>query len=227
MASSSNKHLDPGLLLAAITIIFLAVTLGPGFMNDEAQVVNIDGMPFPGTVNIAGSKQSLIGGGTRRKWGFQVYAVGIFSDMNLIKNMKKKYEGPVKGTKFSSDFSGSKQARTLLLRFHREVASSDVAEALGEALVDKVGKETSSKFESFILGVIQKQGKKVVEKGSDIFITCRGEKVWASLVEGKDASTMSSKGLCSAIFMVYLGNKPVSAQAKEGFEQSFADLVVS
>ena len=62
-------------------------------------------------------------------------------------------------------------------------------------------------------------------KGSDLYITCKSEKLWSSTT-GTDAKTISIKGLCSAIFDVYLGDSPVSQQAKEGFEQGFADMIV-
>ena len=159
--------------------------------------------------------------------------MGIYGDQKLTKLLKKKYptatgdsSSSITGSSnnLSSDFSENKQAKTLLLRFHRSVASSDISHALGEALVDKVGEESSKEFSRFILGMV---GSDRLEKGSELFITCKGEKLSASLTEGNDGSAISIKGLCSAIFMVYLGGSPVSPQAKEGFEKGFADLVVS
>jgi len=88
--------------------------------------------------------------------------------------------------------------------------------------VDKVGEKSSNEFSSFMLDMV---GSEKLKVGADIFITCKGEKLWASLTEGKkDASTISIKGLCPAVFAVYLGHKPVSPQAKEGFEKGFAEL---
>lgn len=224
----SSKLLLP---LLGVAIGFIAVTLGPDFFaafNESTFTIgeesaNIDGMTFPKDIKIAGSKQSLIGGGTRSKWGFRVYTVGFFGDSKLIKTLTKKYTGDniVVST---NDFTESKLARTMLLRFQREVASSEVSDSLGEALIDKVGKETSNTYSSFILDMI---GGDKLEKGSDMFITCKGEKLWASLTEGKDASTISIKGLCSVILKMYLGDSPVSPQVKEGFEKNFADLLSS
>ncbi|KAL9181058.1 LOW QUALITY PROTEIN: hypothetical protein ACHAXT_009863 [Thalassiosira profunda] len=214
-------------LLAAVAVVVLAATLGPSFLPDNAVSMSgsatIDGLTFPSTIKIAGTKQMLVGGGTRHKWSFKVYSLGIFGDKKLVKSLKKKY--PDGGAGVTRDFSESKQARTLLLRFQREVASKDVSEALGEALVDKVGKETSGQISAIHLWIC-KHGKAGFVKGSDLFITCKGEKLWASLTEGKDASTTSNKGLCSAVFQVYLGATPVSPQAKEGFVKGFADLTL-
>jgi len=46
-------------------------------------------------------------------------------------------------------------------------------------------------------------------KGSDIYITCKGEKLWASTTgEASRASTINMKGLCPAIFMVLSWRSP-------------------
>lgn len=234
-SSSFAKALVP--LLAVAVALLLANGGGVAwlpFLDNSTPVLSdtqtdIDGMPFPNDIKVAGSKQSLIGGGTRSKWGFRVYAVGIYGDRRrLNRSIARKYSGAnmsdARWTELSSDFATSRFARTLLLRFHREVASSDMSEALGEALMPRVGGESSSKFSSFILNMV---GSDTLPEGSDIFITCKGERVWASLREGKDADTISIKGLCSAIFQVYVGDAPVSPQAKEGFEKGFADMIAS
>ena len=170
------------------------------------------GLAFPTDMKIAGSMQSLIGGGSRSKWGFRVYAVGIYGDSKLLKSLKKKYYVGKHSNSLDADassrlaheFSHSEQARTLLLRFHRQVPASDMAEALGEALIDKIGKEQSDTFASFILGIVGRKGD-MIKKGTDLYITC--------------------KGLCPSVFRVYLGEKPVSPQAKEGFEKGFDSIV--
>ena len=40
-----------------------------------------------------------------------------------------------------------------------------------------------------------------------------------------DYAGKNVKGLCTAIFDAYLGDTPVSQQAKEGFEQGFSDMI--
>ena len=113
-----------------------------------------------------------------------------------------------------------RSTKSLLLRFHRGVSSGDVSDALGEALVSNVGKESAKKFQDFLLNMLDDR----VEKGADIYITCRGDKVFVS-TNGKDSSAINIKGLSSAIFNIYLGSKPVSPQVKEGFEKAFAELI--
>lgn len=188
----------------------------------------IDGISFPSSIKIAGPAQTFIGGGSRIKWSFKVYAVGIYGEDKTIKSMTKKHAGAstdalIKSDSFFKDFSENKSAKTLLLRFHREVSASDVADALGEALKPRVGDKASESFQAFILDVV---GGDKVRKGSDLFITCKGEKLWASTTGGgDDASSISLKGLCPAIFMVYLGEHPVSPQAKEGFVKGFETIM--
>ncbi|KAL3787364.1 hypothetical protein HJC23_004389 [Cyclotella cryptica] len=226
---SSAKLLLPTL---AVVIAILAVVIGPKYLSPEPpnSIISnqvIDGISFPSSVKIAGSAQKFIGGGTRFKWGFKVYALGIYGEDKTIKSMTKKYagasmEGLMKSDTLFTDFSESKSAKTLLLRFHREVGSSDVADALGEALKPRLGEKESESFQTFILDVV---GGERVQKGSDIFITCKGEKLWASTTGGSDnASSITMKGLCPAIFMVYLGENPVSPHAKEGFVKGFETM---
>jgi hypothetical protein len=212
---------------------------GPVILTSK-RTMNIDGLAFPTDIKIAGSMQSLIGGGTRSKWGFRVYAVGIYGDTKLIKSLKKKYyyntgkkyneENNIildadASSRLAYEFSHSEQALTLLLRFHRQVPASDMAEALGEALVDKIGKDKSNTFTSFILGIVGQRDGGMLKKGTDLYITCKGGKLRVSLGEGKSADKINMKGLCPAVFRVYLGEKPVSPQAKEGFEKGFAAFV--
>ena len=157
-----------------------------------------------------------------------MYAVGIYGEDKTIKSMTKKHAGTSMDALMKSDslfngFSESKSAKTLLLRFHREVSASDVADALGEALKPRVGDKTSESLQAFILDVV---GGDRIRKGSDLFITCKGEKLWASTTGGgDDASSISLKGLCPAVFMVYLGEHPVSPQAKEGFVKGFETML--
>ena len=80
----------------------------------------------------------------------------------------------------------------------------------------RLGDTASESFQAFILDVV---GGDRIRKGSDLFITCKDEKLWASTTGGGDES-ISLKGLCPAIFMVYLGDHPVSPQAKDGFVKS-------
>ncbi|KAL3775242.1 hypothetical protein ACHAWO_012993 [Cyclotella atomus] len=102
-------------------------------------------------------------------------------------------EKSLKTNSLFGDFTEDKVGKTLLLRFHREVGAFDVADALGEALKPQLGDE-------------------------------KGEKLLASTTgKASGASTINIKGLCTAIFMVYLGDCPVSRQA-EGFVKGFEAL---
>lgn len=197
---------------------------------------------FPADIKISNTKQTLIGGGLRSKWGFKVYSVGIYSDVKLVNKLIKKYRDTISKKDLITDFTESKSStKTLLLKFHREVAANDMSDALGEVLISKVGKEKSNKFSSFLLGIVD--GDRLT-KGSDLYITCKNEKLLASISNSSGDNGLSSnvssdasdvqkfdyagknvKGLCMAIFDAYLGENPVSHQAKDGFEQGFSDMI--
>mmetsp|Transcript_27784 Transcript_27784/g.39764 ORF Transcript_27784/g.39764 Transcript_27784/m.39764 type:complete len:232 (+) Transcript_27784:45-740(+) len=221
----------------AVIAIVAAIIMGPdAFLGGEVGTINasnnnltVDGVVMPNQIKTSGTLQNFIGGGLRMKWGFKVYVVGIYSDPKVMTSLKKKYSGfEAKDSKnlsdLATDFASSKPARTVLLRFQRGVAASDISDALGEALKPKVGAATSDEFQQFVLDIV---GGDRLEKGSDIYITCKGEKLSASLTGGKDSSSISIKGLCPAVFEVYLGDKAVSPQAKKGFAEGVATIMAS
>ena len=151
------------LISAGVVIAIIAsVIIGPdAFFGNKVGIgtskttLAVDGVPMPTAIKAAGTQQALIGGGMRMKWGFKVYVVGFYSHPNLVASLKKKYDAS-KGANLqnlASDFGRGKPARTVLLRFQRSVAASDISDALGEALKPKVGAETSDKFQKFILAL--------------------------------------------------------------------------
>ena len=168
----------------------------------------------------------------------------MISDIKLVNKLIKKYRDTISKKDLITDFTESKSStKTLLLKFHREVAATDMSNALGEVLITKVGKEKSNKFSSFLLEIVD--GDRLT-KGSDLYITCKNDKLLATIsnsdsggnnvvnsnassdisdVQKFDYAGKNVKGLCTAIFEAYLGDTPVSQQAKEGFEQGFSDMI--
>ena len=240
--SVNKNHTFDILKVLSVAIIALAMWFGTNFdgglfsssSSSSSSSSLIDGMDFPDTIKINGATQSLVGGGTRTKWSFKVYTVGIYSEVKIIQSLKKKYNGPTNNGEvnmlLTRDFSDSKLsgggAKTLLLQFRREVSAPDMVEALSDALVTKIGKDKSTKFSEFILNMAPNR----LTKGTNFYISCKGEKLISSLNNNNNSkessSSISIKGLCTAIFDVYLGNNPVSQAAKDGFEQGFADMNV-
>lgn len=221
--------------IGVVAAIVAAIMMGPNAFLGGGDVgidgnsnLTVDGVVMPSKIMTSGTQQNWIGGGMRMKWGFKVYVVGIYSEPKVMASLKKKYSGfdakdDSNLSDLTTEFASSKAARTVLLRFQRGVAASDISDALGEALKPKMGK-ASDEFQQFILDMV---GSGRLEKGSDMYITCKGEKLSASLTGGKDSSSISLKGLCRAIFEVYLGDKPVSPQAKTGFAEGVATLMAS
>ena len=243
--SVNKNHTFDILKVLSVAIIALAMWFGTNFdgglfsssssSSSSSSTRIIDGMDFPDTIKINGATQSLVGGGTRTKWSFKVYTVGIYSEVKIIQSLKKKYNEPTNNGEVTRDFSDSKLsgggAKTLLLQFRREVSAPDMVEALSDALVTKIGKDKSIKFSEFILNMAPDR----LIKGTNFYISCKGEKLISSLNKNNNnnnnskessSSSISIKGLCTAIFDVYLGNNPVSQAAKDGFEQGFADMNV-
>ena len=98
-----------------------------------------------------------------------MYAVGFFAERKTIKALQRKHSKGKVESSFARDFAEHRSTKSLLLRFHRGVSSGDVSDALGEALVSNVGKESAKKFQDFLLNMLDDR----VEKGADIYITFR------------------------------------------------------
>jgi hypothetical protein len=76
-----------------------------------------------------------------------------------------------------------------------------------------------SKFESLLTGVLGGS----VPKDSQLFLTCKGDSLHVSITESTGPH-VSAKGLCPALFDVYLGKSPISQPIKSGVAAGFAKL---
>ncbi|KAL7554485.1 hypothetical protein ACHAWF_018321 [Thalassiosira exigua] len=222
------------IVLAAVAIAVIVVGVGSNSNAKEhipvsgqsaaaVQPVTIDDTEFPSMIEVKGSEQLLIGGGTFQEWVARVYTVGVFGHTALVKSMEKKYEqGDVKASHLSQEFSENKLPRTLLLQFHSQISSFRVSRELAKGLEHQgLGDETTSKLRDFITEVV---GGKDFENGSKLFFTCNDETLGVSETV-EVASFIDVEGLCQALFKAYLGGSvPAFAPIKDGFEKGFVGL---
>jgi len=208
-------------------LLFAAVAVGLGyysFMGSASGESAIDGLVFPESIRVSGSKQTLVGGGTRFKYGaVKVYAAGLYLDGSIMSSLKKFSAIPAaaltKTQAFFDVITSARQAKTMLLRFHRSVGAPAVIEALRDALKPKVDAKGVSKFESALSNVLGE----TVPKDSQLFLTCKADSVYISTSEST-GSHVNAKGLCPALFGVYLGKSPISPAIKSGVATGFTKL---
>ena len=196
---------------------------------DAGGFISIDGLQFPSTVKMAGSSQTLAGGGTRIKFGVvKVYAVGVYLDAAGSKTALKSYYGMESSVLLSKSgfvraIVDGKFGKTLLMKFHRSVSSGTIADALRDSMAPRLSAAVLAKFRSMLATVLSASSD--LPKGSELYFSCRGDTLHLASGTPKGAATLAEKTVCTALFDVYLGTAPVSPAAKEGFVQGFAERI--
>jgi hypothetical protein len=93
------------------------------------------------------------------------------------------------------------------------------SQALRDTLKQKVDAKGVYRFEGLLTDVLGES----VPKDSQLYLTCKGEALHVSTTE-TTGPQISVKGLCPALFGVYLGKSPVAPPIKSGVATGFAKL---
>lgn len=187
--------------------------------NDVTNVALLDGLEYPDSLKPFASKQLFLGGGPRVKLSLKIYSVGLYLDQGGVASLKKKYKSSNIDESFYESITKMTNAKTLLLRFHRNVGAQKIIDALQEALLPKIDDEMIIKdFTSLLFNVV---GNKV-QKHSSLYLMCKGETLTVSKTSDiKKSKKLKAKNLCPALFSVFMGDSPVSEVAKKNFAAGF------
>ena len=185
-----------------------------------SNVAFLDGLEYPDSLKPFASKQLFLGGGPRVKLSLKIYSVGLYLDEGGVISLKRKYTSSNIDDSFYESITRMTNAKTLLLRFHRNLGSQKIVDALEDALLPKIDNKIVEDFTSLLFSVI---GNKV-KKHSSLYLMCKGETLTVSKSSNiKKAKKLKAKNLCSALFSVYLGENPVSEVAKKNFATGFIE----
>eukprot|EP00752_Nemacystus_decipiens_P006542 g5893.t1 len=182
-----------------------------------------------------GSASALMGTGVRVKKigpaGVKVYAVGLYvEEKGAIKELErhKGEDGDSLGKNegFFSRVSKSKFEKTMVLKMAREVGTEKMVSALAESVRPRVSGSSKpvDNFQEILLKAVGKEG--AAKKGMQLGFVCKPGALCVS-VNGKDAGTVKSGPLSSAMVDIYLGKKAVSPGARKAFATGIADLLDS
>lgn len=200
-----------------------SVLFGGGSDGSATDALVIDGLSFPPSMKMAGTQQLVTGGGTRTKYGVaKVYAVALYLDESGGKSALSKFatgSAPTKNAKFYKALIDGPFARTLHLQFHRSVASDAMVTALDEAMSKRLPADALAKFRAAFLKALPAGN---LAKGANVYFMCKGNTMAIGEGSPSAASTLTTKGVCTALFDVYFGKSPVSVPAKEGVAAGFA-----
>ena len=216
------------LVLASLAPSF---STSPGETSPEpehsAATRSIDGQDYPLWQRIRGAKQTLVGGGTRYKFGVvKVYAAGLYVDEAAI-------EGPLRS--FRSSSAKALQAdtafletvielpapKTLLLQFHRSVDAGAVTGALKDALSPRLDAPVLAAFDEALAAALQPTG---VPAGLKLYLSCSEGGLHIGVQSTEAARSVVEPAVCPALFDVYFGSAPISTPIRDGMAAGFAEL---
>jgi hypothetical protein len=146
----------------------------------------------------ARGSQALLGVGIRKKWGFKVYAIGVYGDKDAASKIAPGSYGAVVRGGF---------AKTVELRMLRTVSGSKIASAFEDALAEPTGKSPEyQQFLSFFGGELP--------KGTVILLKTSGPTLNV-VIGGAAKPAINNAALTGALLNVWLGPKPVDSSLKK------------
>eukprot|EP00903_Cladosiphon_okamuranus_P009853 g9363.t1 len=182
-----------------------------------------------------GGSSALMGTGVRVKKigpaGVKVYAVGLYVDEKGAAKELERHKGEDgdslgKNEGFFARVAKSKFEKTMVLKMAREVGTEKMVSALAESVKPRMSGSSKSldNFQDILLKAVGKEG--AAKKGMQFGFVCKPGALCVS-VNGKDAGTVKSGTLSSAMVDVYLGKKAVSPAARKSFAAGIAGLLES
>ncbi len=178
---------------AMLSAVVLAVVLAL-----PASAKEVAGVKFSESVQVEGKELKLNGAGLRRKFIFDVYAVGLYA------------ESPSKQAKQFIDSDQVKRVRMAMLRDLDKKSVSD-------AIVDGFKKNAKEKLAGLQHRLDTfKAAIPDLKKGDELVLTYVPGK--GTTVESKAGQKISVEGkdFADALFSVWLGKSPVDEDLKEG-----------
>ncbi len=196
------------------------------------------GVSFPVLLTPPGGTvpQRLMGTAIRVKTWFKVkvYAFGLYVDPEGARSSLSAFAGvPAAGlardARFYQRILDGQFALTLRIVMTRDVGGQDVADSFDDALRPRVRREAAGmarqEAEAALARFRGYFNLDEVAKGSEIVFSCRPGGRLDTSIDGERRSPLESAALCRALFDVYLGAEPVSAEGKRNIVARVPDLL--
>ncbi len=139
----------------------------------------------------------LVGAGVRSRWGFQVYAIGLYADPAGIRHLSRRD---------AADLAAAAFPKTVDIRMLRSVDAAKMREAFEEGLAPIRGTPEYDQFLGFFTSELT--------AGTRILIKFRSPVVSVS-IGGQSHPPIHSQRLATALLNVWIGPKPINESLKE------------
>ena len=221
-------------LLASLALPIGAITAQdkkvPTVEEPETEVeFPISLIVLPKTEKRAEVKHDLSGMGVRVKtkffMDFKVYALGFYMDEEKGLAALKKPAGDLsvskleKSKEFRKALLGDDFGKTMRLVMVRDVDADDMAEAFDDVLWPRMKERSEDEKQLSAAKIALQKFKDFFEKEAEEdqvldFTWIPGGEMYA-VVDGKRHPVVKSEALCWALFDVFVGEDPISEDAKE------------
>lgn len=224
-AHLSIQHGDNAMRHSMKSIIAAAVMFVPAAAGAQTVTEPSSGVAFPVELEVpGGGRHVLTGTGlrTRTVLKVKVYAFGIYMDPAGARSQLAAFAGRdarslAGDAKFYDAVLAMNVPLSLRLVMTRNVAGEDMAEAFDGALRPRVQHAAGRGLAGGEAALGTFRGLFSLDrltKGAVLDFTCEPDGTLQTTVGGEQKPAIQSKALCWALFDVYLGPKPITADGK-------------
>lgn len=180
------------------SLLALLATLSVGLFTPAGVSASVREPSSGEAFSEAHGDQALLGVGIRKRWGFKVYAMGLYAERAGATRLGPgDYHGVVAG--------GFK--KTVEIRLLRSLSAEKLRSAFEDALGARVGSLPEyQQFLSYFSGEL--------EKGTVIVLQTSGPQLGVTIA-GQARPALRNARLTGALLDVWLGPKPVDSDLKE------------
>ena len=207
-------------LLTALASIALAAPAVAQSVNEPSS-----GVAFPVSMSVAdGSTQLLMGTGlrTRTMLNVKVYAFGLYVDQAGARTALSSYAGRTAealaaDAAFYDAILSMGFPMTMRLVMTRNVSGEQMSEAFDGALRPRVQAAAGRNMPGGEAALETFRGYFSLDRlteGAELVFTCTADGTFHSSVAGERKAPIANPALCWALFDVYLGRTPISANGK-------------
>ena len=215
-------------------VALLAVAGIASAQSEHTAIEPSSNTPFPIVLMPPGSsiEHRLAGTGLREVVilfiGVHVYAFGLYVDVDGARAVLAEFGGRspdelAVDERFYRRLLDQDFAMSLRLSMVRTVAGADVANAFDDALRPQVSSDNGdlSALERF-RGYFDAPE---IAAGTEVVFACTPSGRLSTSVAGGERESIDSRGLCRALFGVYLGQDPISVDGKKTIIARFPELL--
>jgi hypothetical protein len=221
-------------MLSSLVAISLTVTFAVGGGSARAEKINepSSGVGFDSQKTVDGKAYTLVGAGIRKKFGFKVYAMGLYLEnvdaKRAFPSLAQKAGGTSKeqlaaGDRAQSFIVWGSFDKIGVMHFVRDVGSEKIRDAFQEGfeeqLSDKAPTDVRDATNAFL-----KMVDRDLKSGDELILHTNGDGKIDMSIGGQNKGSVQNVKLARALWNVWLGSKPVTADLKRDLVNRIDEL---